>query len=345
MSILFKESLTSSPSQARLMANQWEELQDIREGVEEISNTMGSLLSVTGNAARSPAEAYREFDSTTKIDQVAAGEYATLTRLMQKSKSVDIGKLVVEYRKATTSGGGQTSMSGQIGIKRDHVDYEYAGTVVPVHDIGFGRGWREVKSMQSEGFDALVDDAREAERTLMGVINDYLWNGDAAISLKGNVWLGLKADPTVVQYTITTDLSASASTPEAIRNEVRAIRDALYITNNCTKDLRLGVSREILSNWERVFSNSEGTFGTIEKMIKELRGISEIYEDSKLVNNEVTLFWADQQGLHPVVGMAISTYAEKRDSHNSDFNFVKWSAVGFLAKTDAENRKCALYGS
>lgn len=348
MSLILRKSLAPNAAQARIMDQQWQELCNLRansEGdvVELLSMTLNRDLQ--GNAARTPAEAYREFDQTTKIDMVPAGEFATLTRLMQKSRSVSIGREVFEYRKASDAGNGQSSMSGQIGIKMDHVDYKYAGTVVPVHDLAFGRRWREVESMRAEGFDALVDDSRESERELMRTIENYLWDGNANLDIKGNKWLGIKADPSVAQSTLTADLSAAATTADAIRVEVAAQRDVLYIANNCTNPLRLGVSREIMSNWERPFSTAEGMFGTIGEYVAKLRGIAEIYEDSRLVGNEIVMYWDDQQGFHPVVGMGLSTYATPRVNHNDDFKFIKWAAVGFLAKTDYEGRKCALYGS
>lgn len=348
MSLILRKSLAPNAAQARVMDQQWQELCQLRANSEK---DVVELLSLTlnrdlqGNAARTPAEAYREFDQTTKIDMVPAGEFATLTRLMQKSRSVSIGREVFEYRQASDAGVGQSSMSGQIGVKMDHVDYKYAGTVVPVHDIAFGRRWREIESMRAEGFDALVDDSRETERELMRTIESYLWDGNANLDVKGNKWLGIKNDPTVAQSTLAADLSAAATTADAIRQEVTTQRDVLYIANNCTNPLRLGVSREIMSNWERPFSTSEGMFGTIGEYVAKLRGISEIYEDSKLVGNEIVMYWDDQQGFHPVVGMGMSTYATPRVYHNDDFRFIKWAAVGFLAKTDYEGRKCALYGS
>lgn len=368
MSLVFNSKIKDSKprNEQRAMESQWNELCELRANSEKdvkqllkvtvnhglvhddnldtpvIVNELGEVI---GNQGVSPADAYREFDTTSKIDMVPAGEFATLTRLMQKARSVSIGREVFEYRKVSTAGVGQTSMSGQIGIKQDHVDFKYAGTVVPVHDTAWKRRWREMESMRAEGYDVMVDESRESERTLMETINRYMWDGDAGLVVKGHAWLGIKTDPTVAQYTLQADLSADATTPTAIRDEVRAARDVLYINNNCTKGLRLGVSREIMSNWERVYSTSEGIFGTIEDMVKRLRGISEVYEDSELVGNQIVMYWDDQQGFHPVVGMGISSYAVPRVYHNDDFQFIKWAAVGFLAKNDYENRTCALYGS
>lgn len=359
MSILFRKSNAANASELRIMNKQWKELEAQRNAAEAGHGSLMKLLDIVAdndkdfaeselykaaNAARSPAEAYREFDSTTKIDMVPAGEHATLTRLMQVARSVDLGRQVFEYRKSTRAGNAKTSMSGQTGIVLDHVEYKYAGTIIPVHDVAFGISWRDALAMKAEGFDSLNDDSREAERSLYDKMDDYMWNG-SDITVKGNGWNGIKGDASVAQSTLTVDLTSAAATAEDIRNEFRKQRDVLYIDNNCTKPLKVGVSREIMSNLERVFSTAEGVFGTIEDMVKKLRGIEEIYEDSALVGNEIVMYWADQQGFHPVVGMAISTYAVERKMHNDDFNYVKWAAVGFLAKTDAENRKCALYAT
>jgi hypothetical protein len=342
MSLIFSKKLAFNKQQARMQLLQWNELQAMRMAS---NSAVTAMLKMAANAGRSPEEAFREFDSTTKIELVPFGEHATLSRVMQKSRSVDIGKTLFEYRKSSDTDVGQSSMSGQTGVKMNHVDYSYGGAVVPIHDKGYGRTWRDMKAMQSEGFDALVDDARESERKLMTTIGNYMWDGDASLVVKGNKWLGLRNDPTVASATLGLDLALAASTATAIRDEIRRVRDILFITNNCTQGLRLGISREIASNWERVFSTSEGIFGDIRAMIGRLRGIVEIYEDSELVGNQLTMFWDDQQGFHPVVGMAISSYAVQRINHNDDFNFIKWAGVGFLSKTDFSSRKCALYGA
>lgn len=346
MSLILRSSLAKSESEKRAMQSQWNEVTELRKRSEK---DVQQLLDMTinfnipdVNAGRTPADAYREFDSTTKIEMVPAGEFATLTRLMMVARSVSIGKEVFEYRKASDAGVGQTSMSGQIGIKQDHVDYNYAGTIVPVHDTSWDRRWREMESMRSDGFDSMVDDSRESERTLMETINRYMWDG-STLAVKGFSWAGIRADATVAQYTINVDLSASATTGKQCVDEIRAARDVLYITNNCTNPLRLGVSREIMSHWEDDYSADKGD-NTIRERVERLRGIAEVYEDSELTGNQIVLYWDDQQGFHPVVGMGISSYAVPRVYHNDDFQFIKWAAVGFLAKTDYTGRKCALYG-
>jgi hypothetical protein len=342
MSIIFNDALyTKDSSAGRIMTQQKQTVIAMRNTGHQAHKDM--LLAT--NVARTPAEAYREMDATTKIEQVPAGEFALLSRVMGKVKPINLGRKLYEYRKASDMNKGQSSMTGNIGVKGDKVDYGYGGTVVPIHDKGFEIDHRDHLAMQAEGFDELVDYAREAERGLMQTANDYLWAGDASLVFKTASWLGLKADPTVATATIGVLLAATATPADNIRAEVSRIRDILYITNNCTNPLDLIVSREIASNWERPFTTADGSFGTIGDYILKLRGIKEIYEDSALVGEEISFLYNDQAGFHGVSGMAISTYAMPRLYHNSPFAYVKFCALGFVAKEDFTDRKCALYAT
>jgi len=334
-------------TQMRVAANQYKMLNEAyRQGsAEDLQGLLNHLNAVGANAARTPAEAYREFDPQSKIFMVPAGEFATLTRLLQKARGVDLGREVYEYRQVSEMDEGQSSMSGQTGVSLDKTIPTYDGTVVPIHQKGYGRRFREILAMRADGYDALVEDAREARRSLMKTLDSYLWDGNANLALKNHSWLGIRNDPSIATATLGVDLAASASGSQDIRNEVSRIRDILYITNNCTNPLRLGVSREILSNWERPFSTAEGTFGTIGEYVGKLRGISEIYEDSQLVGNQIALYWDDQMGFHPVSGMGMSSYMVPRNMPISDHSFIMMAATGFLAKVDSENHKCALYAT
>ena len=342
MSIIFNDALYNKDSSAgRIMTQQKQTVIAFRKAGDAAHNAM---IAAT-NVARTPSEAYREMDPTTKIEQVPAGEFALLSRVLGKVKPINLGRKLYEYRKASDMNKGQSSMTGNIGVQSDKVDFSYAGTVVPIHDKGFDIDWREHTAMQAEGFDALVDYAREAERGLMQTKNNYLWVGDSSLVFKGSSWLGLKADPTVATATIGVLLAATATTADNIRAEVSRIRDILYITNNCTNPLDLVISREIASNWERPFSTADGNFGTIGDYISKLRGIKEIYEDSNLSGEEISFLYNDQAGFHGVSGMAINTYAMPRLYHNSPFAYTKWCALGFIAKEDFTDRKCALYAT
>jgi hypothetical protein len=353
MGIYFnKETLKANTAEGRIMRAQYAELQAMRQNGAAAHAEMIRLhnefnangIQSAFNVARTPAEAFREFDDKTTIDKVPAGEYATLTRLLGGAKSVDLGRKLYEYRQATDMEEGQSSMSGTIGVKSDKLDYTYDGTIVPIHDKGFHIDYRDYLAMKAEGFDALVDYSREAERGIMRTMDNYLFDGNASLVFRGRSWLGLRNDPSVVQHSLGQNLTTA--TPQQVSEAVSAAADALWITNNTAKPLKLGVSREIMSYWERTpYSVDDATFGNILTFIKNLRYFEEIYEDSELTGNQIIMYWDDQQGFHAVSGMAMSTYALPRQFHNSPFAYTKWTALGFMAKTDAENRRNVLYGS
>ena len=158
MSLILDLKLAKNQSERNAMKSQISQVVDYRIAGH---NSISELLRIT-NAGRTPADAYREFDSTTKIEVNQMGEFATLTRLMQVSRPVSIGKTKFEYRKNSGMENGQTSLSGQTAIILDQTDYGYAGVPIPIHDKSFGRIWRDYEAMRAEGFDALVDDARGA---------------------------------------------------------------------------------------------------------------------------------------------------------------------------------------
>jgi hypothetical protein len=342
MSILFNGSYEPRSIEARIMNMQ----QEIAMGYRRTGHEAHKSMLAGTNAARTPAEAYREMDPKSKIETIPAGEFALITRILPSAKPVNLGRKLYENRKVSDMNEGKSSMSGTIGVLSDKVDVEYDGTPVPIHDKGFSIDFRDKLAMDAEGYDSLIDYSREAERGLMRTKNNYMWNGNDAIVFKGKSWLGLFNDPSVATATLAVDLAASASASEDIRAEVARVRDIMYITNNATTGLVLVVSPQIASNWERPLSNADSTFGSLGKYIQaNLRGIVEIIEDDKLVGNKIVFLQNNQDGFHAVSGMAINTYAVPRQLHNSPYAYVKFCAVGFMAKQDFSGKKTALYAS
>lgn len=339
MSLVFNaKAYPAGSSKAKILAEQWNQLSDFRAAGE------AGLAQAMTNAGRTPADTYREFDSTTKIEVVAAGHLALLTRVLAVNKPVNIGKEVYEYRQASRSGTAVTSMSGQKTVTIDHTAYSYAGTIVPIHDEGFGRPWRQKAAMESEMFDALVDDAREAERTLMEHVEKYMFEGNSTV-IKGAGWTGLRNDSSVIQATVAVDTTSTAVSGKVIRDEFKRLKDIIRITNKCTGNLVVGISNATAGRIELEFSEVNETGVTVQDMILKLSGISEVVEDASLADNEIVFLFIDEQGFHSVVGMPLSTYPEVRMSPRADFNFVKSTAVGFLAKQSKAGLKTALFAA
>lgn len=335
-------------SQKRILQNQWAELQNMRRST---ADGMQQMLTMT-NAALSPAQAYLEFDRVSTIERNPYGEFGMLDKVLAVSKSVNIGREVFKARNVSgMDQNGSTSMSGNQGILIDHTSVDYQGTIIPIQDQGFGRKWREIEAMRADGYDALVDDARESALALHRRVNDSLWEGHKDkhgnyIVVDGSSWKGLKADTTVHQRTYGTDVSLPASTGANIATEIRTARDVLMITNDLTSGIELFISRETESNWERPYDPQQTGFGSIKQyLLASVNGVISITVDPKLSGGQYAMAAIGQQFLHSLTGMARGSYALPRPLYNSDFNFIMAQATGFMARTTNGGKVCALYAS
>lgn len=339
----------------RIASGQWQELQAHRQASRNDMLELGvnsTIIShkdarIATNANLKIGEMYRDLDSSVTMEPKKVGTQATLQRLLSKARPVHIGKKLVEHRRVGEAGKAGRSMSGQTGIVIDHTDSNYQSAIVPIFDGGFGRDWRDVEAQRSEMFDALVEDAEEIEYAVLEDVNKYLWAGDADLVVKDTKWLGLRLDPSIAKTTLVNDWDKAATKGLDIINEALTTVDILRITNNCTDSLTLAVSPQIMTNWLRPTTDVDSTYGNIlEFMKKTLAGrIGEIYEDSELTGSQALFYVDSRMGLHAMTGMGMSTYALKRDMHNSPYNFVKWCAFGFMSKTTHGGKFKALYAS
>lgn len=299
-----------------------------------------------------PQDVYQEFDNVT-VQRFRSDDGDTfLNDLLPMSRSVNIGKLVHKFRKGSDAGASQTSMTGQIGVKMDQVEYKFDGSLIPIHDTGFGRNWREWNAQRSEGFDALIDDQRESVAELRRRLADNFLDGHKDksgnfIALDSISWQGMKNDSRVAAIDlgaggINFDFTDQSQTFTAIENAFKEIRDIMWITNNCGKDLTVYVSRTIASNFERESSENFASRKILERLAG-LQGIAAIKASSKLVGNELMGFPLDSSAVRPIVGMGLNTVAMPRPVYNSNYDFVVWAAVGFEVRTDFTDQTCAFF--
>lgn len=342
---------------SRLGVKQWAEVCGAREAYranEKIHAAAKHAAKIHVNEGLIPQDVYQEFDSVT-VQRFRSDDGDTfLNDLLPLSRSVDIGKLVHKFRRASDAGNTQTSMTGQIGVKMDQTEYSYDGSLIPIHDTGFGRNWREWNAQRSEGFDALIDDQRESVASLRAKLADNFLDGHK--DTDGNLivvdaisWAGMRADARVAQVNIGAaginfDFTDTTKTYEEIEAAFKQVRDVLWITNNCERDATYYVSREIASNFERNSSEAVATSKIIERL-SGLMGVATVKVSSKLSGNEFMAFPLDSQFIRPMVGMGINTVAMPRPVYNSNYEFVVWGAVGFEVRTDFSSRKCAMFAA
>lgn len=354
--MIFKKSLLVNAMGA-INANaqkQWEDVEFARNAAnaQELQFAANGQLRV--NEGIVPQDVYQEFDAIT-VERMRSDDGDTfLNDLMGLSNSVNIGKLVNKFRRSSDAGNSKTSMSGQTGTRFDQVEYTYDGSIIPIHDNGFFRGWREWAAMKSEGFDALFDDQRESVATLRRHLADNFLDGHRddsgnIIVVDGLSWGGMRNDSRVAQVDlgaggINFDFTSTAATYSQIEAAFKQVRNVLWIDNKCEQDATYYVSREIASNFERNSSESYDSQKILNRLA-QLMGVASIKTSSKLTGNQLMAFPLDRNKIRPNVGMGMNTVALPRPVYNSNYEFVNWAAIGFEIRTDYFSNTCVLYAS
>lgn len=299
-----------------------------------------------------PQDVFQEFDRVSVERFRLDDGDVFLNDLLPLSRSINIGKLVHKYRKVSDAGVVQTSMTGQIGVKLDQTESTFDGSIVPIHDTGFTRNFREWSAQNSEGFDALIDDQREHTAALRTHVADSFLDGHKDndgnfIVVDGISWKGMRADTRVAQVDlgaggVNFDFTDNAQTGDANKAAFITLRDTLTITNKCGTAAMYYVSLEIMSNWERKFSTQYDAKIIMQEMA-DLMGVAGIKASNKLSGNEVMAYPLDSSKVRPVVGMAINTVTMPRPLYNSDYSFVVWGAIGFEIRNDFAGNTCAMF--
>lgn len=347
--MLFSRQITGNSRSAQ---DQWNEVVAARNAFNVNQQALANIQRQAGlqvNEGLIPQDVYQEFDNVT-VERMRSDDGDTyLNDLLPLSTSVSIGKLVQKFRRASDAGNAQTSMGGQNGVLMDQVEYNYDGSIIPIHDDGFGRGWREFNAQSSEGFDALIDDQRETIDNLRKHIATQFLDGHVDkdgnnIVVDGVSWGGMRNDTRVAQVSLVFDFTDSAQTGEAIKQAfIDEIRNVMWINNNCGSDLTYYVSREIASVWEKRFSDNYDA-KTVNQEIASLMGVAAVKVTNMLSGNQIMGMPLDGK-VRPVSGMGINTVAMPRSVYNSDYNFVTWGAIGFQVRTDYAGQTCAVYAS
>ena len=352
--MIFQKSLTAN-SLDGAFNKQWKSVTESRQMVNNQSQGIARMAGrLDVNEGLIPRDVYQEFDNVT-VQRFRSDDGDTfLNDLLPNSRSIGIGKLVQRYRRSSDAGTAQSSMGGQTGVKADQVQYNYDGSIVPIHDVAFEREWREWEGMKSEGFDALIDDQRESVATLRQHLADSLLDGHKdkdgnLIVVDGLSWGGMRNDSRVAQADLSGsglnfDFTDQTKTGDEIKNAFIQLRNILLITNDCAKDATYYVSRTIASNFERSFSLQYAGKNIMEELAT-LMGVKDVKVTNKLVGNQIMALVNDSDAVRPVVGMGVNTVALARPNYNSKFVFVTWSATGWQVRTDHSNKTCAMYAS
>lgn len=322
-------------SQRNVFANQEVMLAKAAQNVE-------GYMSVN-QAAQIPTDAFKLFDEITlRVIRDDEGS-GYMSDLMDLQKSVDIGKTVYKYRKASDAGVVNRSMSGKVPETMDKVTYSFAGDPIPVFTTGYGRNWREWMTHQSENFDSLSDDQEAGSASISQDMAQYLLNGDANVIVDGTTSKGIKNHAATNQIDLSgggfnIDLTSFSTTNDAIIDFfVRDFSGILDGQKN-VKPVKIWVSPGIMRRLDRPLSAS-GEFkgGTLRQHILDIGGanrIESIQQTFELTGNEFFAYVKDQRFIRPLVGAGVGTFAQPRVNPMDDFNFMLWGAMGIQIRQD-----------
>jgi hypothetical protein len=306
---------------------------------------LGESQRVANAAAVLPRDTWRDFDTVTKGIMTSDEGGPLLADLLPLAKSVNIGKIVSEYRTRSDSGASQASISGQLAKGLDKGVYDYDGGLVLIHDSSFGREWREVEGQRSEGFDGLTDDQSNATRAVTRGIVSHIVNGVADVTFKGYQAHGIKTSANVASLDLSVDLTAAATTYAQVEAVFIAALKQQQADNFVKTPLTVYVSSGIWFNLLRRGTN-DSSMETFLDGLRRLPGIASIKlinDTSVLSGNEFFMIPLSSEHIQPVIGMAVTTTPIQRLHPFADFNFVTWGAAGILIKADYSGKKGVLW--
>lgn len=308
---------------------------------------------LVGNAsAPVPYPVYAEMDAQTKAIMLDPNVEVLLNDLMPLARPLSIGKMISQYRQAGSGGAATSSMSGLEPIPNDQTVYSYDSAIVPVHQSGYYREWRELAGQQSEGWNDLLDDQAGSTRTvrermagscLDGVVDA---NGNP-LQFKGVKSYGIRNGANTAKASITIDLTSRQTAPEAVRDEFIRLRDIIRRDNRVSADLTVYVSPEIAATFDRYFIIDGVVTATrsLRQELESLAGIGAIKELSGLEGNELIMGVLSQEYISPLLGQAVSNLALPRLQPFARHQFLVWSAMGLQIRADINGRTAWLYAA
>lgn len=347
MKAVFSKPLIAN---SQVVAGQWKAL-----GIDRqvFANKEQSLATEYQTNATSliTRDYWREVDNvTTRVFRNEAG-MDMMNDLMGLASNINIGKTVAISRIASDAGRVVRTISGQVPEDLDKTRYDYSGDVIPIFKTGYGRNWREVEGMRSEGFDALVDDQANVTFALRQDMAQYLLTGDTTLNVNGvYTGYGITNHPNTVQV----DLSAidlQTASPDEIVAFFNGTFATLLDSQNVFEPVDIWVSPSVRRSLSRPFSDAQGfKAGTVEDYVLSfgrtgnVGRVGKIGTNFLLTGNQFVAYVRNDLYIRPRIGQPVSTYAEPRTTPHADFNFLVWGAMGLQIRKDYNGRSKVFHG-
>lgn len=340
------------------LARQWDDVLDLREYFAINEDSFGAALagrrsptmgSLTVNAARDLEAVWRDFDTQT-MALGRAPESELLRDIAPLARSVNIGKIVSEYRRTNGQFSAQSSIDGQHKKPMDRGTYDYDGTLVLVHTSQVGRTWRELEGERSEGFDGLLEDQDGAVREASDQSAKYMIDGND-LTYKGYRGYGIKTSPNTLAVDLSAggsgivavDLTSPTLTLEEANNFFIQVIAAMRL-QYATGRIKFYTSSAVIKNLSRM-GGVVGSTRSIMSILLDNPEISGIVYDKNFEGNEIAGVILDSRYIKPIVGMPLTSTPMVRATPMDDFQVLVWTATGLQIRADAAGKsKGVFYG-
>lgn len=353
--IIFTKGLITN---SRVVAEQWKHLTIDRKVFANAENAMATEYA-TNATALVTKDYWREVDNvTTRVFRNESGQ-DMMADLMGLAANINIGKTVAISRIASDAGKVVRTLSGQEPEDLDKTRYTYSGDVIPIFKTGYGREWRELLGMQSEGdFDPLMDDQANVTFNLRTDMAQYLLTGDQTLNVNGvYTGYGITNHPNTVQLNLSAsgtgalNIDLQTATPDEIVEFFNQDFQAVLDAQNVFEPVTLWVSPSVRRSFSRPYSNAAGfKGGTIEDYILafgktgNIGRISSIGTNFLLTGNHFVGYVKNDLYIRPRVAQPVSTYAEPRTTPHANYNFMVWAAMGLQVRKDHAGRSKVFNG-
>lgn len=292
------------------------------------------------NAGLNPRDLFREFDPTTVRERRLDEGRNILYRLMPQSRSLPIGRTIFSFARSSGQGEFQTSMDGDVNIIYDNTDYDTDQTLIPLHQNGFKRQWREQNQLSQEAFDdAAVQQEEGIRRHEIGLVG-YLLDGTNLVH-NGASWNGFRNDTRVDQIdlsqgTFQFDFTASGTTGEDYFAAWLRLDQRRVVANRVTMPATWFVSYQVWYRMMEDYSDDKGD-NTIYERCMKAPSVMEIIPTDALTGNQIlSMPTGTSAYVQPLVGMGMSTIALPRQFYRDPYEFEVASALGLMVKNDFE---------
>ena len=280
---------------------------------------------------------------TASIMQPVAGE-ALYGLLFPLAKTVDIGSIASLWRKAGDEFAASSSIDGQHVKPLQRTAAQWDGTVIPVHTSSFYENWREAGRNRQQ----FLDDQAAATRAVRARIIDDLFNGTDGAAFKGLTSVGILNSPN----TQALDLDAlgvdfsdpSLTLADARKGIIAIVQGLIGSTNGAVGQVDILIDSDSYFNLVTLTAGTSGDKSYLD-IVRELPGVKSIQPEIKLGSNQAIGLIASQEYIAPLVGAAITTYAEVRTGQLDNYNYTTWGASGLQIKADAKGRSGVLFAS